>query len=177
MKRTTLRNMKCAIIMTLVILMISVVPVTAQSVTARSEAPKRSLEGVWLVKITPRNCATGAPIPTAAFESLYTFHKDGTMLVSFRNNSLVLERTAAHGLWRRGLGWSDFDHSFKFVHIRRDLTTGLFAGKQEGGGTLVLSESGDEFTTDGYSIVYSVDGIPGTPGCSNSVGTRFKLEP
>ena len=177
MKRTTLRNMKCGIIMTAVILMISLVSVTAQSVTAQSEARKRSLEGVWLVKITPRNCATGAPIPTAAFESLFTFHKDGTMLVSFRNNSLVLERTAAHGLWRRGLVWSDFDHSFKFVHIRRDLTTGLFAGKQEGGGTLVLSESGDEFTTDGYTIVYSVDGIPGTPSCSNSVGTRFKLEP
>ena len=97
------------------------------------------------------------------------------MLVSFRNNSLVLERTAAHGLWRRDRGWSDY--SFKFVHLRRNLTTGLFAGKQEGGGTLVLSDSGDEFTSDGNSIVYSVDGIPGTPGCSNSVGTRFKLEP
>ena len=116
----------------------------------------------------------GDPIPTAAFESLFAFHKDGTMLVSF-NNSFVLERTAAHGLWRRDQGRSDY--FFKFVHIRRNLTTGLFAGKQEGGGTLVLSESGDEFTTDGYSIVYSVDGIPGTPGCSNSVGTRFKLEP
>ncbi len=171
MERTTLRNMKSGIIMTVVILMISVVPVTAQE-----KAPKRSLEGVWLVTITPRNCTTGDPMPTAAFESLYTFHKDGTMLVSLRNNSLVLERTAAHGLWRRDPpGRSDY--SFKFVHIRRNLTTGLFAGKQEGGGTLVLSESGDEFTTDGYSIVYSVDGIPGTPGCSNSVGTRFKLEP
>jgi len=190
MNRTTLRNMKCGIIMTVVILMISVVPITAQD-----EAPERgghsgpsrltvgghplvgarSLEGVWLVTITPRNCTTGDPIPTAAFESLYTFHRDGTMLVSFRNNSLVLERTAAHGLWRRDHGWSEY--SFKFVHLRRNLTTGLFAGKQESGGTLVLSESGDEFTTDGYSIVYSVDGIPGTPGCSNSVGTRFKLEP
>ena len=175
MKRTTLRNMKCGIIMTVVILMISVVSVTAQSVTAQSEAPERSLEGVWLVKITPRNCTTGDPIPTAAFESLFTFHRDETMLVSFRNNSLVLERTAAHGLWRRDRGWRDY--SFKFVHLRRNLTTGLFAGKQEGGGTLVLSESGDEFTTDGYTIVYSVDGIPGTPGCANSVGTRFKLEP
>jgi len=170
MKRTTLRNMKCGLIVTVVILMISVVPVTAQD-----KAPERSLEGVWLVKITPRNCTTGDPIPTAAFESLFTFHRDGTMLVSFRNNTFVLERTAAHGLWRRDLGWSDY--SFKFVHLRRNLTTGLFAGKQEGGGTLVLSESGDEFTTDGNSIVYSVDGIPGTPGCSNSVGTRFKLEP
>jgi len=174
MKRTTLRNMKCGIIMTIVIL-ISVVAVTAQSGTAQDKAPERSVEGVWLVKITPRNCATGDPIPAAAFESLFTFHRDGTMLASFRNNSLVLERTAAHGLWRRDHGWSDY--SFKFVHIRRNLTTGLFAGKQESFGTLVLSESGDEFTKDGYTIVYSVDGIPGTPSCSNSVGTRFKLEP
>jgi hypothetical protein len=176
MKRTTLRNMKCGIIMTVVILMISVVPVTAQSVTAQAEAPERSLVGVWLVKFTPRNCTTGEPMPTAAFEALFTFHTDGTMLVSFRNTSLVFERTAAHGLWRRDLGWSDY--SFKYVHLRRDLTTGLFIGKQEGFGTLVLSESGDEFTTDSHSLVYNVDGIPAGPGgCSNSVGTRFKLEP
>ncbi len=177
MKRTTLRSLKCGIIMTVVILMISVVPVTAQSVTAQDEAPEplRRLEGVWLVTITPRNCTTGDPIPGAAFESLFTFNGDGTMLVSFRNNSLVLERTAAHGLWRRDRGWRDY--SFKFVHLRRTLTTGLFAGKQEGGGTLVLSEGGDEFTTDGYTIVYSVDGIPGPLNCSNSVGKRFDLEP
>lgn len=166
--RTTLRNMRCGIIMTVVILMISVV-----SVTAQSEAPERSLVGVWLVEITPRNCTTGDPL--TAFESLWTFHKDGTMLFSF-NNSFVLERTAAHGLWRRDLGWSDY--SFKFVHLRRNLTTGLFAGKQESFGTLVLSESGDEFTTDAHTIAYSVDGIPVLPpGCSNAVGTRFKLEP
>ena len=70
MKRITPRNMKCGIIMTVVILMTSLVPVTAQSVTAQDEAPERSLEGVWLVKTTPRNCTTGDPIPTAAFESL-----------------------------------------------------------------------------------------------------------
>ena len=174
MKRTTLRNMEFGIIMT-VMLMISVVSVTAQSVTAQSEAPERSLVGVWLVKITPRNCTTGDPIPTAAFESLWTFHKDGTMLFSL-NNSFVLERTAAPGLWRRDLGWSDY--SFKFVHLRRNLTTGLFAGKQESFGTLVLSESGDEFATDGSTIAYNVDGTPAGPGgCANSVGTRFKLEP
>jgi hypothetical protein len=171
MKKTTLRNMKCGIIMTVVILMISLVPVTA-----KDEAPERSLEGVWLVQITPRNCTTGDPIPAAAFESLFTFHRDGTMLASFRNNTFVLERTAAHGLWRRDRGWSDY--SFKFVHLRRNLTTGLFAGKQEGGGTLVLSESGDEFTTDGSTIGYNGDDTPAGPGgCANSVGTRFKLEP
>ena len=173
MKKTTLGNMKWGIIITVILLMISVVPVTERSVRAQDGAPERSLEGVWLVKITPRNCTTGEPTPTAPFESLFTFHQDGTMLVSLPSNTLVLERTAGHGLWRRDHGWSDY--SFKFVHLRHN-PTGLFAGKQEGFGTLVLSESGDEFTTDGHSIVYSVDGIPGTPGCSNAVGTRFKLE-
>ena len=42
MKRATLRNIKCGIIMTVVILMISVVP-TPQSVTTKDEAQERSL--------------------------------------------------------------------------------------------------------------------------------------
>ena len=41
---------------------------------------------------------------------------------------------------------------------------------------LVLANSGDEFTTDGSSTVFDVNGNPGTPGCSNSVGTGCKLE-
>jgi hypothetical protein len=146
------------------------------TVTAQNgQAPERSLEGVWLVTITPRSCATGDPIPTAAFEALYTFHKDSTMLASFRNNSLTLERTAAHGHWRRDLGWHQY--AFKFVHLRRNVLTGAFAGKQEGAGTLVLSDSGDEFTTDGSSTVFDANGNPvGTSGCSTSAGTRFQLE-
>lgn len=150
--------------------------VSQATVTGQEPAPERSLAGVWLVKITPRNCATGEPILTAAFEALFTFHEDKTMSVSLRNNTLTLERTAAHGLWRRDLGWSEY--SFKFVHIRRNVSTGAFAGLQESAATLVLAESGDEFTTDASTTVFDVNGNPvGTPSCSNSVGTRFKLEP
>ena len=144
------------------------------AIMAQEQASERSLEGVWEVKTTPRNCVTGDPIPAAAFEGLYTFHKDGTMIASLRNTTSALERTAWHGLWRRELGWSDY--SFKDVQIRRSVATGLFAGKQEIGGILTLSASGDEYTSDEYTIVYSVDGVPGTPFCINSVGTRFKLD-
>jgi hypothetical protein len=140
-----------------------------------SEGVERSIEGVWLVKVTPRNCTTGDPIPTAALEGIWTVYKDGTMLVSHKNNTPGLDRSPNHGLWRSDHGWSDY--SFKYVHIRRSVATNLFAGRQEGGGTLVLNESGDEFTTDEWAIVYTVDGVPGTPFCINSVGTRFKLEP
>ena len=155
-----------AIVMTLAI---------SQATVSAQESPERTLEGVWEVFVTPRNCATGEPIPAAAFESLQTFHQGGTMSMSIRNNTNVaaVVRTPFHGLWRKGHGWSEY--AFKVVHIRSNAATGAFAGKQESGGNLVLSASGDEFTTDGYTIVYSVDGVPGPPNCSNSVGTRFKL--
>ena len=64
----------------------------------------------------------------------------------------------------------------KFVHLRYNLTTGVFIGRQEGAGTLVLGESGDEFTTDGSTALFDANGNPTGTSCSNSVGTRFKLE-
>jgi hypothetical protein len=171
MKRTILSTM------TLAILVIAIaVAVSQATAIGQGHVPDRSLGGVWLVEITPRNCATGEPILTAVTKALYTFHDDGMMSVSFVNNSFTLERTAAHGLWRRDLGWEGY--SFKFIHYRRNVSTGAFAGKQEGAGALVLAASGDEFTTDGSSQVFDVNDNPvGTGGCSNSVGTRFKLEP
>ena len=169
MKRTVLSTI------TLAILAIAIA-VSQATAIGQDQAPDRSLVGVWLVEITPRNCTTGEPMPTAVTKALYTFHDDGTMSVSFVNNSLTLERTAAHGLWQRDLGWSEY--SFKFIHYRRTLSTGAFAGKQEGAGALELAASGDEFTTDGGSQVFDVNGNPvGTGGCSNSAGTRFTLEP
>ena len=77
MKRTTATTMK------IIAIFISFA-ISQTSVPAQDGNPQRSLAGVWFVKITPRNCTTGEPIPTAAFETLFTFHKDGTMLVSFR---------------------------------------------------------------------------------------------
>jgi hypothetical protein len=170
MKRTKLSTLTHAILAIAIAL-------TASQATAigQDQAPDRSLAGVWIVKITPRNCATGEPIPTGTFEALFTFHEDKTMLVSLRNSSLTVDRTAAHGLWRRDAGWGAY--SFKFVHIRLNVSTGSFNAFQENAATLVLAESGDEFTTVGSGKSFDVDGNPlGTSSCSNSVGTRFKLE-
>lgn len=139
------------------------------SVMAQGEAPNPSIEGVWIVKTTPRNCTTGDPIPAAAFEGLYTFHRDGTLISWYSSGT----PSTGQGLWRRELGWSDY--SFKLVRLLRS-TTGVFSGKQEIGGTLALSESGEEYTSDEYMIVYSLDGVPGTPACINSVGRRFTFD-
>ena len=170
MRKTTLKSMKYG----LMTLAVGLVFLQATAIAQENSGLDRTVEGVWLVTITPRNCTTGDPIPTAAFKSLWTFHEGGIMSASFQPNGPTLFRTLAHGLWKRENGWSDY--SFKVVHIRTNTTTFAFAGKQETAGTLVLGESGNEFTTDGGTTVFSVDDIPGTSTCSNSVGTRFKLD-
>ena len=140
----------------------------SQSIFAEKDPPQRSLAGVWEVKTTPRNCTTGEPIPAAAFEVLYTFHSDGKMTATVPTGTPL----PFHGLWRPEHGWSDY--SFRQIRFLRS-TTGTFSGKQEIGGTLTLSESGDGYMSDEYMIVYSIDGVPSTPACINSVGTRFKF--
>ena len=164
MKHSTLSILKTAI------MAITIALITPQIAESQDQAPERTLEGVWEVTTMPRNCTTGDPVPTAAFVAIHTFSRDGTM------NSTVSSGTPLpfHGLWRREMGWSEY--SFRRIRILRSSTTNLYAGKQEIGGTLTLSESGDEYSSDEYMIVYSVDGVPSTPACINSVGTRFKMD-
>ena len=150
---------------------------TTQTAFAQEKAPERSLEGAWIVKITPRTaCEGGDPVPAFAFESLITFHQGGTTSMSIKGNTNIatLVRTPFHGLWRKEHGWNTY--KFKVMHIRSLAATMEFRGLQETGGTVTLSESGDEFTTDGYTLGYSVDGVPGPPNCSNSAGVRLKLD-
>ena len=144
-----------------------------QLVSAQDGEGQERLEGVWRVTTTPRNCVTGVPIPTAAFEALFTFHKGGTLSVSLQNSAITITRSPGHGLWQREQGWGDY--SFKFVHLRFDLVTGAYLARQVARGTLRLSESGDEFTTDSSTTSFDVNGVslPGM-GCSNAVGTRFE---
>jgi hypothetical protein len=147
-----------------------------------SQSQQRGLAGVWEVTTTPLDCATGAPITARAFRSVWTFHQDGTMTATNPPVSLTapppststLLRLVSYGIWERRLGWSDY--TFKFVHLRFDGSTRAFAGKQEGSGNLVLSESGEEFATrNGLVTIFDANDNPGTPGCGTSSGTRFKL--
>jgi hypothetical protein len=171
MRSTTLEKIKFGIMTIMIALVLSLTTVIAQD----GDAPVRSLEGVWEVTITPRNCATGVPNPAAAFSALFTYHKDGTLTAWLQNPTITVTRGPSLGLWQAGRGWSEY--STKFVHLRYNLTTGAFIGKQESGGSLTLSDTGDELTGDGWTIGYDASGNPiGTGGCSTSIGTRFKLE-
>jgi hypothetical protein len=135
---------------------------------------ERSVEGVWSFTLTPRNCITGIPIPGAAFQGLFTFHKGGTMSAWVQNAVITVTRSASHGLWQRDHGWRDY--SFKFVHLRYD-PSGYFAGQQVATGTLALSESGNQFTADSVNTVFDAEGNPQASGCGNAVGTRVEMDP
>lgn len=173
-----MKKLKFGILTISIVLAVSYGAVNAQ----QGNGSERGLTGVWEVTVTPRDCTTGALITARAFRSIWTFHQDGTMsatnppvtLAAPPPSTSTLNRLTQYGIWERRLGWNHY--AFKFVHLRFDGTTRAFAGKQEGDGDLILREDGDGFTSDGTVTVFDTNDNPGTPGCANSVGGRFKLE-
>ena len=136
----------------------------------------RRLEGVWRTAVTPRNCATGVPIPSGIFQGLFTFHRGGTMS-EWGVNAVVLPtmRSPGHGVWQREQGSRDSlgqNYSFTFTFLRYN-TTGMLTGRQQIRGTLELGASGDEFTTDSNLQVLDLNGNVLITSCANAVGTRF----
>ena len=169
MKRKTLRNMKCGIIMTVVILMISVVPVTAQSVTAQHEAPERSLVGVWLTQVTRRNCDTGQPIGATSHSQL-TFAKGGTLLETVGPS---IFRSPGNGIWKREQGWNEYSFALSFMRFD---AAGSFVGSGVVRVALTLDETGDHYTSTATNDVLDVNGNVIGSGCATSVSTRFSME-
>jgi len=169
MKKHTILINKKALTAVVAIVMASTFA-QATSDAQASARLERSVEGVWMVTTTPRNCVTQVPVPGAAFEGLFTFHKDGTMSAWVQNAMVTVTRSPSQGLWQRDLGWRKY--VFKFIHLRYD-ASGLYSGIQESGGALVLTKSGNEFTTDTATSVFDVDGNVLGGGCATAVGKRF----
>ena len=169
MKRTTLRNMKCGIIMTVVILMISVVPVTAQSVTSQDEGHEPSLVGVWLTQVTRRNCDTGEPI-AATNRIQVTFAEGGTFLETI-GPSII--RSPGNGIWKREHGWNEYSYALRFMRFD---AAGSFVGSGVVRVALTLDETGDHYTSTATNDVLDVNGNVIGSGCATSVSTRFSVE-
>ncbi len=172
MKNTFLKTISGAALAIFMLAMFAQVQVSAQIFEDFPPRQTRDLVGVWRVTLTPRNCVTGVPIPTAAAEALLTFHKGGTLSGWFQNSTITITRSPSHGLWQREHGRGDY--SFKFVHLRYNLATGAYLGSQVARGTLRLSASGDELTTDSQTQLFDVNGNLTITSCANSVGTRFE---
>ena len=60
-----------------------------------------TIVGTWLVQVTLRSCQSGAALGPA-FNSLVTFHADGTLTEAAAATSFAPgQRTPAHGTWTR----------------------------------------------------------------------------
>jgi hypothetical protein len=131
-----------------------------------------SLAGLWNVRVTLTNCATGEslPFPGATFDALALFERDGTMHDT--NATSPPARSSAFGVWRQV---SDRAYKFAFKFFQFDS-----AGSTPTGSTIVrhrlrLAENGNRYSSKGTAEFYDVSGIRILPdGCSESTATRFR---
>jgi len=162
-------NLKKQILMMSFTLAVALLAVS--SVTFGQERP-RTIDGTWLAAVTPRNCATGDPIPNAAFRSMFSFNKGGTMVaygVSVGQSPATVSPEL--GVWKREMGWKEY--SFAFVVFRYS-ATGVFIGSTHVRAAVTLGESGNELSTvSSLQILDANDVVIGT-GCATSVATRFE---
>lgn len=122
------------------------------------------LEGVWQTVVTPRICATGAPVgPT--FPGILLFESGGTMT----GTSTAV--TSAYGSWRREPGVPQY--SFTTLSLKYD-PTGNFVGSRRITQAVTIEFPGSTFTSTGTFQDYDVNGNPTINGCATSTGRRFE---
>ena len=162
-----------------VILAGALVATTGGPALADSDDSDRNakLVGAWSVQVTPRNCATAAPLG-ATFNALVTFHRGGTL--SEAAGSLAFapgQRSPGTGTWDR-----EGPHVYRQRHVAMILfdtpanipfSPGFFAGWATVSHTLELTDA-DHFTSAGTNEFHKLNGDVYRSGCSTAVGQRFE---
>ena len=136
---------------------------------ARAEADE-GLAGLWNVRVTLTNCATGEPLPFpgATFEALALFERDGTMHDTNANSPLI--RSSGFGIWRHV---SDRVYRFAFKLFRFDSAGATPTGAQIVRHRVVLGKDANTYSSSGTAEFYDVSGIRMLPdGCSRSTAPR-----
>lgn len=142
-----------------------------------ARAQGSSIEGVWGLNVTIRDCATTAPLG-APFRSILTFHHGGTISESPANPGFAPgQRSPGHGIWTQT---GPATYSSKFLAIilfdtppNPPLSPGFQAGWQIGTQTAVLSDA-DTLTTTGQVQFYDVHRQQYRVICAGATGERFK---
>jgi hypothetical protein len=134
------------------------------------------LGGVWKVKVSPKNCDTGAPLLAPPFVTLFTVHDDGTLLGSLQNYAVsATNRSASHGQWKAVNGGRRGEFVIKFTHLRYDFVSGVYFGTQEAVSQLLLSRSGKQFTASSTARGFDVSGTEVYKTCGELAGDRIEI--
>ena len=125
------------------------------------------LEGTWDVRVTIRNCNTGAEV--RSFASLTTFMSGGTTLDS-TSHIPQAQKTPGQGVWNHVSGNT---YRFSFKHYNFD-PAGNFTGWNKVIHEAALEPNGTEYSSAGTVEVYDPSGNLMFTGCATTTATRFE---
>ncbi|HEX6976234.1 MAG TPA: hypothetical protein VF147_17625 [Vicinamibacterales bacterium] len=145
----------------------------ANAQQSRSEG--RTVEGVWYVRVTIRECATGAALAPPV-NSLVTFASGGTIHESVSGGGFAPgQRSDGHGTWAHK-GGHTYDQRFVSM-INFTTAPGPGPGFEQGWMKVqhtVEVLDADHIESAGTNTFYRLNGQPYRTGCSTATGTRFE---
>ncbi len=133
-------------------------------------AQARTLEGVWGVIVTVRDCTTHAALGPPIRE-LLTYRQGGTMTQSTSSVLIAAaQRSDGHGEWTHAGGLAYTERTVAMF----TLDTPVFrAGWGVVTQTIIMTDA-DHFTSTGIAQFYDLDRQLYRSGCSSRVGERFR---
>jgi hypothetical protein len=141
----------------------------------QSAAQARTVEGVWYVQVTIRDCATGVALAPVV-NSLVTFAAGGTLHESVGGGGFAPgQRSDGHGTWTHK-GGQTYDQ--RFVSMINFATApgpgpGFEAGWIKVHHTVEVIDA-DHIESAGSNSFYRLNGEVYRTGCSTATGTRFE---
>lgn len=169
------------------IVCLTAVLLAAASVRAGAQSDERAgLAGTWGIKVTLRDCTTGAALGPA-FSSLVTFHDGGTISESAASLAFAPgQRSPGHGRWARKRGHAYAQDMIALVLFdtapnlpgtptfdpTKPVSPGFFAGWLTVSHTVRFTDD-DRIASSGTNSFYKTNGELYRSGCSTAVGERF----
>ena len=157
-------------------MVIALVLGTADAASAQqSGADAQTVQGVWYVQVTIRDCATGAALAPPV-NSLVTFAAGGTLRESVSGGGFAPgQRTEGHGTWTHSGGQT---YEQRFVMMINFTTApgpgpGFEAGWMKVHHTVTMVDA-DHIESAGTNSFYRLNGEVYRSGCSTATGTRFE---
>ncbi len=141
----------------------------------QSASEARTLQGVWYVQVTIRDCVTGVAVAPAV-NSLVTFAAAGTLHESVGGGGFAPgQRSDGHGTWTHN-GGRTYDQ--RFVSMISFATApgpgpGFEAGWMKVHHTVEAIDA-DHIESAGNNSFYRLNGQLYRTGCSTATGTRFE---
>ena len=141
----------------------------------QSNSQARTVEGVWYVQVTIRDCATGVAVAPPV-NSLVTFAAGGTLHESVSGGGFAPgQRTDGHGTWAHK-GGQTYDQRFVSL-ISFATPPGPGPGFEAGWITVhhtVQMIDADPIESTGTNNFHRLNGEIYRTGCSTATATRFE---